>query len=165
MFAYRMKHTAYLLLGCNLGDCLNNLLVARHKISRQVGDIITYSAIYRSAAWGKTDQPDFYNQVVKVTTSREPLDVLSEIQKIETDMGRSRIEKWGTRIIDIDLLFWDDLILNESELKIPHPGIPERRFTLVPLAELEPGMKHPVSNKTMIQLLQECKDPLWVERL
>ena len=165
MFAFRMKHNVYLLLGCNLGDCLHNLLIARQKISRQVGTIITNSAIYRSAAWGKTDQPDFYNQVVKVTTSGTPDDALAKIQKIEAEMGRSRLEKWGSRIIDIDLLFWDDLILNEPQLKIPHPGIQDRRFTLVPLADIEPGLNHPVLGKTMIQLLQECTDPLWVEKL
>lgn len=157
--------TVYFLLGSNLGDRRENLIRARQEISRSIGPVITTSSIYKTAAWGKTDQPDFYNQIIVVETDFHPLQALAHVQKIEKDMGRDRIEKWGARLIDIDLLFWGDKIINNTSLTIPHPGIPFRRFTLVPLNEINKRLIHPVMQITVAELLEACRDDLSVEKL
>lgn len=155
----------YLLLGSNQGNKDHFLAFARQEISRQIGAIITSSSIYKSAAWGKQDQDDFLNQVLKIQTFRQPKEVLFILQKIEQQAGRKRIEKWGTRTLDIDILFWDDLILNEPDLKIPHPGIPHRKFTLIPLAEITPDFLHPEFQLTIQQLLKSTDDTLKVTKI
>jgi 2-amino-4-hydroxy-6-hydroxymethyldihydropteridine diphosphokinase len=155
----------YILLGSNLGDRLVTLSQARQKISRLVGEIITTSSLYESAAWGNTNQPDFYNQVVEVNTSQSPEEVLATILKIENELGRERLEKWGPRVIDIDILFYGNEIVNTNALTIPHPGIPNRRFTLLPLAEISPGLIDPISGKTITMILEACTDSLPVTRL
>ncbi|MBX2962474.1 MAG: 2-amino-4-hydroxy-6-hydroxymethyldihydropteridine diphosphokinase [Cyclobacteriaceae bacterium] len=155
----------HLLLGTNLGNKEENLHTAIGQIGRQTGEIITVSSIYRTAAWGKTDQPDFFNQVMVINTDLSPQELLSFIHEIEQNLGRIRAEKWGSRSMDIDILFWDDLIVNDSELIIPHPGIPQRKFTLVPLLEVSPDLIHPGLQKSIRQLLAECIDPLPVERV
>jgi 2-amino-4-hydroxy-6-hydroxymethyldihydropteridine diphosphokinase len=156
---------AYLLLGSNLGNRTKHLALARQEISRAVGRIITQSSIYKTAAWGKTDQPDFYNQVVVVATSLNPHQALKSVQKIEHSFGRNRAEKWGARTLDIDILFWGDSILQAEDLIIPHPEIEKRRFTLIPLAEIAPFLVHPVLNKNIGDMLLVCPDNLPVEKL
>jgi len=149
-----------LLLGSNLGNRLSNLKEAR----RQLGTVVASSSIYETAAWGNPNQGSFLNQVVEIDTDLSPEDLLKKIKDIEITMGRHRIEKWGPRIIDIDILFYNDTSINTPDLIIPHPEIQNRRFTLVPLLELT-NMVHPVLKKTIGQLLEECKDPLPVTRL
>jgi 2-amino-4-hydroxy-6-hydroxymethyldihydropteridine diphosphokinase len=157
-------NTIFILLGSNLGDRMANLSKAR-TMAEEVGPVLSYSSIHQSAAWGRTDQPDFLNQVITVSTYLEPLELLSKLNQIEAAMGRQRVEKWGPRLIDLDILFYGNQLVNHHRLIIPHPGIPERRFTLAPLAEIAPHHVHPALNKSMTQLLNECTDPLKVTLL
>jgi 2-amino-4-hydroxy-6-hydroxymethyldihydropteridine diphosphokinase len=158
-----MKTGIFLLLGSNLGNRFENIQKAVSEIEGSIGVIVTRSKIYRTAAWGKTDQPDFFNQVIEISTGLQPHDLLSALLQIEKKLGRQRKEQWGARIIDIDILFFNQQKIESSVLSIPHPAIESRRFTLVPLNEIAPSFKHPTSAKTMSELLEECKDPLKVE--
>ncbi|TRX49212.1 2-amino-4-hydroxy-6-hydroxymethyldihydropteridine diphosphokinase [Fulvivirga sp. M361] len=160
-----MTEGIYLLLGSNLADKKANLTSARKEIDLRLmkespTSVLRQSTIYETAAWGKTDQPSFYNQVIEVRTNLSPELLLHELLTIEERIGRVRKEKWGARIIDIDILYYHQTILSSVTLQLPHPGIPERRFTLVPLVELAPRFIHPVLNKTQLTLLDECNDPL-----
>lgn len=157
--------TVYLLTGSNLANKKQNLDQARDQISRLIGPIITSSSIYKTAAWGKTEQPEFYNQIITLVTGLTPFQVLDVIHSIEDTMGRERGEKWGTRIIDIDILFWGDQIIQETNLSIPHPGIPNRKFVLIPMAELNKNLIHPEIKRTIASLLESCEDTLRVEKL
>jgi 2-amino-4-hydroxy-6-hydroxymethyldihydropteridine diphosphokinase len=150
----------YLLLGGNLGDRTLYLQQARESIAKQVGSIAQTSSVYETAAWGKTDQPSFLNQVVEVETILSPEDVLQTINQIEHDLGRIRVEHWGSRVIDIDILFYDELVQQTQRLTVPHPQLHLRRFTLLPLHEIAPGMIHPVFKKSIAQLLATCPDVL-----
>jgi 2-amino-4-hydroxy-6-hydroxymethyldihydropteridine diphosphokinase len=156
-------HTSYLLTGANLGNPLDTLQKANEILEEKVGEILQKSKIYRTAAWGKTDQPDFLNQVIKISTLLEPHKLMQTILDIELQMGRKREEKYGPRIIDIDILFYDDLVIDEPHLSIPHPRIRERRFVLEPLHEIEPNLVHPVFHQTIHQILMDCTDPLEVK--
>lgn len=152
-------------MGTNLGDRLNHLLEARQCISRQAGKIITASSVYRTDAWGDLSQPDFYNQAVELEPFADAHDTLLSLLKIERDMGRVRHVKYGSRIIDIDILLWEDQIIQLSDLIVPHPHLQDRRFALIPLAEIAPAFLHPVFKKTSAQLLEECTDKLTVSRV
>jgi 2-amino-4-hydroxy-6-hydroxymethyldihydropteridine diphosphokinase len=160
-----MSVSIFILLGSNLGDRLENLTYAQQEISRQVGQIITTSSIYKTAAWGNVQQPDFYNQVIEIHSVLSPEELLTHLLEIEKMAGRVRHEKWGARILDIDILFYGDLTMSDDRLTIPHPGIPDRKFTLLPMAEIAPHLIHPVFKKTIQQLLLECTDELEVEKL
>lgn len=155
----------FLLLGSNLGDKKTVLANAREKINQEIGPVTQTSALYETAAWGKTDQPSFYNQVVEVQSSMPPEKILKKINAIEEHLGRVRHEKWGARIIDIDILYYNTTVLESEELTIPHPGIPERRFTLIPLVELAPDFIHPTLRKSNSQLLIACTDTLDVQKV
>lgn len=158
-----MDSKVYLLLGSNLGDRRQHLLDALAGIS-YLGTIRKVSSVYRSAAWGNLEQPDFLNATVELETAHSPSELLKGILDIETGMGRVRNEKWGARLIDIDILFYDNLVVNTPELAVPHPQLQNRRFTLVPLAEIAPGLLHPQLRKTVNQLLRNCTDSLSVEK-
>jgi 2-amino-4-hydroxy-6-hydroxymethyldihydropteridine diphosphokinase len=160
-----MKSGIFLLLGSNQGDSRGNLSRAREALQTLIGPIVTTSSLYRTAAWGKTNQPDFYNQVIQIDTALEPHTLLDKILNIEQRLGRIRKEKWGPRIIDIDILFYHDKINNTTDLILPHPGIPIRRFTLVPLDEIAPELYHPVLKKQIRTLLKECSDLSEVEKV
>ncbi len=159
-----MKHHQYngifLGTGTNLGDRLDNLRSANQLIEEQVGAILRASSVYQTEAWGITDQPTFYNQVLLLDTVLKPLLLLNAILDIEIQMGRIRKEKWGSRLIDIDLLFYNQLQVYSSELMLPHPFIAERNFVLAPMAELAPDFVHPKLQKTMKALLADSQDPL-----
>ncbi|MFT2010653.1 2-amino-4-hydroxy-6-hydroxymethyldihydropteridine diphosphokinase [Pontibacter sp. 13R65] len=152
----------YLLLGGNLGNRETFLQQARERLAAAVGSITACSKLYETAAWGKTDQPAFLNQVLALQTNLLPEQVLHRIQGIELDLGRERIEHWGARVIDIDILFYNDLVLQTQRLTIPHPQLQNRRFTLMPLAEIAPNLVHPVLQQTIAKLLVICDDPLKV---
>jgi 2-amino-4-hydroxy-6-hydroxymethyldihydropteridine diphosphokinase len=160
-----MSKSIFILLGSNLGDRLENITYARQEISRHIGQIITASSIYKTAAWGNVLQPDFYNQVIEIHSGLSPAELLIQVLEIEKNAGRLRNEKWGPRVLDIDILFYGDLIMSDDRLTIPHPQIPNRKFTLLPLAEIAPDLLHPVNRKTIGQLLAACTDGLLVEKL
>lgn len=161
-YVYTMNSGIFLLLGSNEGDPVRNLDVAREQIVAQVGVITKQSSLYRTAAWGIEEQPDFLNQVLEIATALTPEVLLEKILAIELAMGRVRTKKWGPRLIDIDLLFYGGEVRDTKSLILPHPGIPERRFTLLPLSEIAPEFIHPMLKKTVVDLLRECSDPLEV---
>ena len=156
--------TAYLLIGVNLGNRAAYLQKARELIQQFCGNIVHYSSIYETAAWGITDQPAFFNQALLLETSLAPENLMLELLEIEKTMGRKRTIKMGPRIIDLDILLIGDLIMHTDLLTLPHPALPVRRFALLPLAEIAPGLMHPVSGKSIGQLLEECTDPLDVQK-
>lgn len=155
----------FLVLGCNLGDKFKNLELALLAIENSLGVIEKKSSIYSTKAWGEKSQPDFLNVVVEVLTDDSAKEVLIKIQKIETDLGRIRIEKWGSRTMDIDILYYNNQILESERLTIPHLLMAERKFVLMPLAEIAVDFIHPVLKKTSKQLLLDCKDDLEVRKL
>ncbi len=155
----------YLLTGGNLGNRLQNLQKAFTLIDEMAGNVIAKSAIYETTAWGVTNQPSFLNQVLLCTTQFTAEQLLQTILLIEKQMGRERIEKLGPRIIDIDVLFYNDDVIDLPELKVPHPEIANRRFVLQPLHEIAPDYIHPVLKKTIADLLKDCSDPLEVRML
>ncbi len=155
----------YLLTGGNVGDSLRTLQKANGLIHERVGPIIKSSSVYKTAAWGKTDQDDFLNQVLEVETSLSPEELMDTLLEIEMDLGRKRLEKYGPRIIDLDILFYNELVLESERLIIPHPQIQFRRFVLQPLKELEPELFHPVLKKSIGELLKDCPDLLEVKPL
>lgn len=157
----KLKKT-YLLLGSNLGDRKLNLTSAADQVTRLVGNIVRKSNIYETEAWGKKDQPEYYNQVLEVKTLLSPEELLSAIHAIENKTGRQRRQQYEARILDIDIIFYDDLVIREPDLTIPHPHLHERNFTLIPLMELIPMKMHPVLNKTIEDLYMESQDPLEV---
>lgn len=152
----------YLLLGSNEGNRGLMLDTAAGAIEKTIGKIVKKSSIYETAAWGKEDQPSFLNQVVFVQTLLDTSGLLRATQSIETALMRQREVKWGQRTLDIDILFFNDAVIHTEQLRVPHPFLQERRFTLVPLKEIAPGLLHPVLHKTIEQLLAACPDPLEV---
>lgn len=159
-----MMSEVYLLTGGNLGNRLENLRLAEAAIGSKVGKVVQRSSIYETAAWGITDQPPFLNQVLLVQTALAPEAVLKTLLAIENEMGRQRMVKYGARSIDLDILFYDNKVIDNEHLTIPHPALHLRRFVLVPLAELAPAFVHPVLQSSMTQLLQNCQDPLDVKK-
>ena len=158
-------HTSYILLGSNLGDRKIYIASAISEISATLGIIEISSSLYETASWGKHDQPDFLNQVIELKTNLNPNDLLTGVLNIEIKLGRKRIEKWGSRVIDIDILLYGQQIVNEPELSIPHPLLAFRRFCLMPLNEIAPKFVHPILKKTMQELLFELSDDLFVKKL
>ncbi len=156
---------AYLLLGSNIGDAVGNVNTASKAIQQHCGSILKSSSLYETAAWGNTNQQSFINQVLFIKTALTANELLQAILQLEQQMGRVRTEKYAARIIDIDILFFNKDILNESHLVIPHPEMIHRRFVLVPLAEIVPQKIHPVYKKSIHMLLKECTDPLAVTLL
>ena len=152
------KSIVFILLGTNLGDRLKNLKSATDFIEKEIGVILIKSKIYETEPWGVIDQPNFLNQVLKIKTKLTPEVCLKNCLSIENEMGRERLRKWGERLIDIDMLFYNDLKINTLDLILPHPRLHERNFTLVPLEEIAPDFIHPIMNKSMFELLDICKD-------
>lgn len=155
----------YILLGSNLGDRQAYLKEAIAHIETEVSPVVKASAIYETQSWGKTDSPDYLNQVILVQTEILPPALLQKLLNIEWIIGRVRHEKWGPRIIDIDILFYGDKIIDQPELQTPHPLLHTRRFTLEPLAELAPNLIHPIFKKNILQLKNELTDSLIVKKL
>jgi 2-amino-4-hydroxy-6-hydroxymethyldihydropteridine diphosphokinase len=158
-------NNVFLLLGSNLGDRQLLLQTATAKIAESIGPVLKKSALYETQSWGKTGEPDYINQVVFLKTELSANNVLKEILEIEAGMGRKRYEKWGSRLIDIDILFFNEEIIKQNGLEIPHPELHNRRFTLEPLAEMAPDLVHPLLNKTISDLKKELTDSLVVKKL
>lgn len=148
-----------------MGDRSQHLATARTLIEAKAGKVVKASAVYVTAAWGKTDQPDFYNQVIEIESILSPDDLLRTTLEIEETMGRVRTEAWGARTLDIDILLYGDVIVERENLTIPHPRMNIRKFTLVPLAEIAPEIIHPVEQKPIRELLDLCADRLDVSPL
>ncbi len=154
----------FLLLGSNLGNRVLLLKQAIEYIAEEIAPVIKQSAVYETQSWGKTDSPDYLNQVILIHTEVPAKTILQKVLNIEWRIGRVREEKWGPRLIDIDILFYGDKVIDEPELKVPHPELHKRRFTLEPLAEIAPGFIHPTLNKNILQLKSELKDSLIVKK-
>lgn len=155
----------YLLLGSNLGNRRQFLYEAMQRIAEEIGRIVQQSSVYETQAWGNTAVPDYLNQVLEIETESAPHQLLRQVLAIEEKAGRRREEKWGSRTIDIDILFYNHQVINTPDLIIPHPLIQERRFVLEPLTEIVPELLHPVIMKTMKTLKQELNDSLTVKKL
>lgn len=151
----------FLSLGANLGDRALQLQQAREALALAVGPVISESPIYKTASWGGAqDQPDYLNQVIMLTTDQDPETVLKHTSQIETQLGRMREEKWGSRLIDIDILFYEQLIVDLPNLQIPHPHLHERKFVLIPMAAIDPHFNHPKLQTSIGELLHQCTDTL-----
>jgi 2-amino-4-hydroxy-6-hydroxymethyldihydropteridine diphosphokinase len=155
----------FLGLGSNQGNKIEYLTKSCGLVSEHIGTVIGLSSLYTTKAWGKTDQEDFVNQVIRVWTELEPKQLLNEITAIESRLGRKRTEKWGPRTIDIDILYYGNLIMDNEEIQIPHPELTERRFVLVPLVELAPDFLHPIFRLSNKELLAFCEDKLEVNKI
>ncbi len=153
-----LVHTAFLLLGSNVGNKLNWLKQAITSIEKEVGFIEKISSVYETEAWGNTNQDSYYNILVVVKTDLPPLSLLEATQKIEQACERNRIVHWGPRTMDIDILFYDDLVFQNEHLSIPHQLIQERRFVLVPLFEIAPSWVHPKLKIDIATLISITKD-------
>ena len=157
-------HKAYILLGSNMGNRKQFLSKAIKQITEQCGSLVKESSIYETAAWGNTKQAAFLNQVIVIETKLSADDLMKSLLVIETGLGRIRTENYGPRTIDLDILFFDELIYHSSTVTLPHSAMQDRRFVLIPLAELSPRKIHPVYQKTISRLLKECADKLEVKK-
>jgi 2-amino-4-hydroxy-6-hydroxymethyldihydropteridine diphosphokinase len=153
-----MKRAVVLSLGGNKGDReqLLNQAIAEIKIHFEV---VSISGIYRTSAWGGVAKGEFLNQVAVIRTDRNPEQTLHVIQAIEAKLGRTRQEHWGDRTMDIDILYFGDCVMDTERLKIPHPFMAQRKFVLIPLAELLPQKVHPVTGLNSLEMLAACEDP------
>ena len=149
------KHTAYVALGSNLGDKEGNLRSALELLEEHGVEVVKVSTFICTEPYGVTDQPQFLNGACKVRTSMTPLALLHTLLKIEQEMGRVRLRHWGERNIDLDLLLYEDVIMDTPELKLPHPDMQNRDFVLLPLAEIAPQLKHPVLHKSIRELKEK----------
>lgn len=159
------KNKAYLLLGSNMGDSRAELEKAKKEIEKQMGPVISVSSVYRTAAWGKEDQPDFLNLALITETNMSAGEVLKTALDIEKKSGRTRSEKYAARTIDIDIIFFNSDIISEEHLHVPHPQMQKRRFVLEPLNEIAASYMHPLLHKKTAELLAECDDPLNVQKI
>ncbi|MGD0707942.1 MAG: 2-amino-4-hydroxy-6-hydroxymethyldihydropteridine diphosphokinase [Anaerolineaceae bacterium] len=150
-----MAHRVYLGLGTNLGDRSENLRAAANALLPNV-KVLRESPVYETAPWGYAQQPAFLNQVIEIETRLTPLKLLAYVKAVEVWLGRAPTFRYGPRLIDIDILLYDDLVLQTPELIIPHPHLTERAFVLVPLADLAPDLKLPNTEQTVRELLLIC---------
>ena len=155
----------YLLLGSNEGKPEENLHKAKLLVGQKAGEIVKQSSLYQTEAWGVKEQQAFLNQAILIETNLSPSILLITLKDIEKELGRVETSKWGPRIIDIDILFYGNQTVDLPDLKIPHPYMQERRFTLVPMVEIAPGFLHPVLGKTMEGLLRDCGDNSEVRKI
>ena len=151
-------NNVYLLIGGNMGERMANLAAARNRINIDCGTITATSSIYETEAWGYKVQPAFLNQALAIETTLEAEKLMKEILKIEMALGRKREIPLGPRIIDIDIIYFNDQIIDSNKLTIPHPSMAERKFVLTPLTEIAPSYMHPILLKTNELLLKECGD-------
>ncbi len=157
----------YIGLGANLGDPETAIKEALQKIERhKAGQVISSSSLYRTEPVGVKDQPWFVNAAAEIRTALAPADFRKALAKIETEMGRPEDRlKDGPRVIDLDVLLWDEHIIKEGDLEVPHPRLHQRKFVLEPLAEIAPCARHPRLEKTIKELLQALRDNTVVEKI
>ncbi|HEX8506398.1 MAG TPA: 2-amino-4-hydroxy-6-hydroxymethyldihydropteridine diphosphokinase [Hymenobacter sp.] len=151
---------AYLLLGSNLGDRAALLHAAQAYLAATAGEIVAASALYETAAWGREDQPAFLNQALALRTELSAVRLLAQCLATEQAAGRERLERWGSRTLDVDILLYDTAVLDQPGLTVPHPRLAERRFALVPLVEIAPQLRHPQLGLSAAELLARCPDHL-----
>lgn len=155
----------FLGLGSNLGDKIKNLECAIVEINLEIGRISAVSSVYETEAWGVINQENYYNLVIAVETTILPLALIEKILKIEEKLGRKRDKKWDSRIIDIDILFYDNLIISTNHLQIPHPFIHKRNFVLEPLNEIASTFIHPKYKRSINYLRDMSEDKSWIHKL
>ena len=149
-------------MGGNVGDVMTTLDQAINLLNKECGVVVQQSSLYQTAPWGKADQQNFLNQALQLETTLEAGGLMNHILQIEERLGRKRLEKYGPRIIDIDILLFNNSVIRQPRLTIPHPALHLRRFALVPLVEIDPDLVHPVLRSTMKELLLNCPDDLAV---
>jgi 2-amino-4-hydroxy-6-hydroxymethyldihydropteridine diphosphokinase len=142
----------YLSLGTNLGDRRQNLQEAVRRLGAEM-KVTAVSPVYETEPWGETDQPQFLNICLAATTTQEPRQLLTSLKQIEQDLGREESYRWGPRLIDIDIIFYDDVVVAEEGLNIPHARMAERVFVLAPLADIAPDRMDPTTGKTVVEML------------
>lgn len=155
----------YILLGGNLGDKQKVFSETRERLNKLLGEITSRSAVYETEPWGFESSDLFWNQVLEISTSLSPEEVLCLTQQTEIELGRIRHpDQYSSRVMDIDILFYGNQVINQKNLVIPHPRIQERKFALIPLCDVAPDLVHPIFQKSIIRLLEECTDQLNVKK-
>jgi len=155
----------YLGIGSNIGDSKMNLQNCIEALNLNIGKVSIVSSVYETEAWGNQNQANFFNQVVQISTDILPFELLKKIKEIEIHLGRTKTEKWGPRVVDIDILLYSNFHFTAANLQIPHAFLQERKFVLAPLAEINPDLIHPILMKKMGILLEECKDTAWIKKI
>jgi len=146
---------AYIGIGSNLGNREENCEKAMALLIKEGMEVTKRSSFYETEPWGLKDQPEFINMALEIKTKNTPLELLNILKKIETTLGRMKDKRWGPRIIDLDILLYDNLLIKTENIEIPHPGIKDRGFVLKPLSEIAPDKIHPVLKKSIKELLAE----------
>ena len=158
------KHVVYLLSGSNIGDKASFLWFAVYQISKRIGTVINVSSIYETEPWGVKNQDTYYNQAIQLETTLSPNELLTQLKNIEKDAGRLPDTHMQPRVLDIDILLIDNLVIQSDNLKVPHAQLINRNFAIIPLAELAPDVIHPILNRSIQELTQNTGDQLKVDK-
>jgi len=159
-------HKVFLGIGGNLGIKSDNFKKVHLSIQHELGAIVNKSSVYETPPWGFEANEGFWNQVLEITTNYSPPELLAKIHEIENQFGRKRNEKtYSSREMDIDILYYDDIFMEAQNLTIPHPLMYQRKFVLVPLAEIAPQFKHPLLRLTSVQMLENCRDESVIKKI